>query len=94
MSNTTADDEVAGDGADGHTEGGEDTLLDLFGEREFTVIGIVSAFIAVSVVPLAFGGLSAYCGYQIYRHHHTKNGIAVMILGLGAMIQGLLTGGG
>jgi hypothetical protein len=67
-----------------------ETLLDLLGEREYTILGIGSGLIALNAVPLVFGPLSIFCGLQIYRHHHTRNGIAVAILGLVCLIEGIV----
>jgi len=72
--------------ADGEAE--EDTI----GERWLTVLGIGSGLVALNMVPLAFGGFSIYCGYRIYQYHHAKNGIAVMILGMVCLIEGLVFG--
>lgn len=62
------------------------------GESGYTALGIVTAVIALFFVPILFGGISMFSGYQIFRNWSEQRGIGIMILGGVSLVLGVIFG--
>lgn len=70
-------------------ETGPDSRIGLNG---YVVLGVVSALIALLFVPIVFGVVSIFSGFQIYRKWNEYWGIGIMILGSVCMAIGVVLG--
>lgn len=73
----------------GHSDQDPDSKL---GKSGYTALGIVTAVIALFFVPILFGAISMFSGYQISRNWSEQLGIGIMILGGVSLILGVIFG--
>jgi len=58
----------------------------------YLALGIVSAIVALLILPPVFGIISIFCGVQLYRKFDEGLGLAIIILGGACLVIGVIIG--
>lgn len=62
------------------------------GKTKYLAGGIVSGLIAFVFLPIVFGPIAMFCGYQVYQHHEESQGIALIGWGAVSLVVGMVFG--
>ncbi|SHH31774.1 eL43 family ribosomal protein [Halobaculum gomorrense] len=62
------------------------------GKTKYTVGGIVSGLVGFVLLPIVFGPIAVYCGYQVYQNHDETHGIALIAWGGLSLVVGMAFG--
>jgi hypothetical protein len=62
------------------------------GKTKYLAGGIISGLIGFVLLPIGFGPIAMFCGYQVYQHHEESQGIALIGWGAVSLVVGMVFG--